>query len=86
MVLVERHRSTQVQSIVRELENLEEGKFRERVEVWDWRLLEICRGHDEGERGKEVMACFLGALIRDGTGEGRSRFIWQHGLEGQSGR
>jgi DNA ligase-4 len=86
IVLVEKHRGKQVRALVRQLEGLEEGRMRERVEVWDWRGLEICKGHC-GVRGGEVMGAFLGALIWDGT-EGKergSRFVWRCGGDGEGG-
>jgi DNA ligase-4 len=79
LILVERHRWDVVTSIVEMLEGLEEGQFRERVEVWDWRVAEVAARHGGGGssgRGGEVMGHFLGALGWDSHRE-RARFVWR---------
>lgn len=72
IVLVEAKRSQAVKTVVEQIERLNDGKLRERVEVYDWRVLEICKGHDR--RSWELKRFLLGATIPD-DGQGRACFV-----------
>lgn len=65
IVLVERKRPAAVRDTVERILALGNGMFKERVEVWDWRVLEKCVGH--GRSADCLKECFLGATIFDDT-------------------
>lgn len=71
-VLVESKRSKAVRDIIEQVEGLNGGKPRERIEVYDWRVLERCRGHGGSDR--ELKRFLLGATVWD-EGRPRSCFV-----------
>lgn len=73
VVLVESKREQAMKAVVDELVVLNKGKFRERVELWDWRVLELLQQH-AGD-GAEVRRWFVGATIWE-EGKGRTAFVW----------
>ncbi|KAF2170910.1 hypothetical protein M409DRAFT_18883 [Zasmidium cellare ATCC 36951] len=72
IVLVERKRRAAVRDVVKRIQGLTGGAFRERVEVWDWRVLEECKKHDRGT--DKVNRHFLGATVWDSRRE-RPMFV-----------
>lgn len=72
IVLVERRREPAVQRLIQMLEGLNAGRFRERVDVFDWRMLEECGEHDRG--AKALMRHFVGATVFDEV-QGRGVFV-----------
>lgn len=72
IVLVESKRSGAVKETTRPLRALNDGRWRERVEVYDWRILEACADHELG--AAESKGYFLGATMFD-EGEGRTIFV-----------
>ncbi|KAK4501562.1 hypothetical protein PRZ48_007371 [Zasmidium cellare] len=72
IVLVERKRRAAVRATVQKIQALNGGAFRERVEVWDWRVLEECKKHDRST--DRVKRHFLGATVWD-RGRGRAVFV-----------
>ncbi|KAK0845938.1 hypothetical protein LTR03_007144 [Friedmanniomyces endolithicus] len=61
IVLVESKRRPAVEQVIGGILALNEGRMRERIEVWDWRVLEECGGHD---RSAEVLKrWFVGATV-----------------------
>lgn len=67
LVLVESRRRHHVREVVRLIQGLNEGRLKERIEVYDWRVLEDggCREHGKGEDG--LKRFFLGATLFDDT-------------------
>jgi len=63
IVLVETRRPHAVHNIVRRIAELGGGRLRERVEVYDWRVLEECAVHDCG--AEALKRWFLGATLFD---------------------
>lgn len=73
IVLVESKRELAVEAVVGEVLGLNKGKFRERVEVWDWRVLELlCEYAGDGA---DVRRWFVGATVWDEGREG-AVFVW----------
>lgn len=72
IVLVESRRTRATREVLSQIKGLNEGKFRERIEVYDWRVLELCEGHDRGE--EKLKLHFLGATLFDDTRE-RTLFV-----------
>ena len=72
IVLVEAKRTRVVKKFVGQIVGLNSGKLRERVEVYDWRVLEHCTGHDIG--AADAKKYFLGATMFDESRE-RTMFI-----------
>lgn len=75
VVLVESKREEATEDVISEVLALNQGKFEERVELWDWRVLEIedvARYHDLGKTGRKW---FVGATVWD-TAQERSVFVW----------
>lgn len=48
IVLVEANRVQAVRSVLQQIVCLNQGRLSERVDVYDWRVLEECAGHDRG--------------------------------------
>ncbi|KAK0286673.1 hypothetical protein LTR35_002034 [Friedmanniomyces endolithicus] len=72
VVLVEGKRRGAVEDVIEGVLALNEGRMRERVEVWDWRVLEECGGHD---RSAEVLKrYFVGATVWN-RAEERGMFV-----------
>lgn len=72
-MLVESKRELAVEAVVGEVLGLNKGKFRERVEVWDWRVLELlCEYAGDGA---DVRRWFVGATVWDEGREG-AVFVW----------
>jgi DNA ligase-4 len=65
IVLVEGNRVEQVRELVTRIGRLNDGRFRERVEVYDWRVLEDCLDHGKG--AGELKRHFIGATMFDDT-------------------
>jgi DNA ligase-4 len=65
IVLVEGRRVEQVREVVRRIGRLNGGQFRERVEVYDWRILEDCLDHGKG--AGVLKRHFIGATLFDDT-------------------
>ncbi|KAM0723695.1 hypothetical protein Q7P37_000683 [Cladosporium fusiforme] len=81
LVFVESKREEATREVLREVLALNGGRFQEKVEVWDWRVLELLserQGHDLGTRGMEW---FLGATIWDEACSG-SVFVWNRAWQG----
>ena len=74
LVLVNSGCPNDVRDIVQQLLGLNEGKWRERVEVWDWGILQQCIGHDLGRIREARRGYFLGATIFDEC-QGRALFV-----------
>ena len=75
VVLVESKRDEATQNVIKNVLALNCGRFEERVEVWDWRVLEtlgLAGGHALGKTGRNW---FLGATIWD-EGKAGSVFVW----------
>ena len=75
IVLVESKRDDATKDVIKDVLALNRGRFEERVEVWDWRVLEaldLAGGHALGKTGRKW---FLGATIWD-EGKGGSVFVW----------
>ena len=75
IVLVESKREEATEDVIKDVLALNRGRFEERVEVWDWRVLEalgLAGGHALGKTGRKW---FLGATIWD-EGKGGSIFVW----------
>jgi DNA ligase-4 len=75
IVLVESKRDEATQDVIKDVLALNHGRFEERVEVWDWRVLGtlgLAGGHALGKTGRKW---FLGATIWD-EGKGGSVFVW----------
>lgn len=62
IVLVESKRKEATEEVLRQVLALNQGQFQERVEVWDWRVLEELGGHALASTGRKW---FLGATIWD---------------------
>ncbi|CAK3840307.1 ATP dependent DNA ligase domain-containing [Lecanosticta acicola] len=76
IILVERKRRTAVRDIVHTIQTLNHGRLRERIEVYDWRVLEDCAAHDRS--ADAVKGRFLGATMFDDTRE-RCVFVGEGG-------
>ncbi|KAH9832142.1 DNA ligase N terminus [Teratosphaeria destructans] len=61
LVLVERRRVDATRGVVGRVVALNRGRLGERIELWDWRVLEKCAGHDVG--AEEVKGDFIGATV-----------------------
>jgi DNA ligase-4 len=72
IVLVESKREKATEDVLEKVLALNFGQFQERVEVWDWRVLENIGEHVLGSTGRKW---FLGATIWD-EGKGCSIFVW----------
>jgi DNA ligase-4 len=75
IVLVESKRDGATQDVIKDVLALNHGRFEERVEIWDWRVLEalgLAGGHSLGKTGRKW---FLGATTWD-EGKGGSVFVW----------
>ncbi|KAI5365075.1 Putative DNA ligase, ATP-dependent, nucleic acid-binding protein [Septoria linicola] len=72
IVLVESRRRRATQAIIRQAKELNDGRLRERIDFYDWRVLENCDGHDRG--ADKLKTHFLGATLFDDTQE-RALFI-----------
>jgi DNA ligase-4 len=72
MVFVESKREKATEDVLEKVLALNHGRFQERVEVWDWRVLENTGEHVLGSTGRRW---FLGATIWD-EGKGCSVFVW----------
>lgn len=72
IVLVESKRKEATEDVLRQLLALNQGQFQERVEVWDWRVLEDLGGHALASSGRKW---FLGATIWDEVSH-CSMFVW----------
>ncbi|KAK3684443.1 hypothetical protein LTR37_020283 [Vermiconidia calcicola] len=72
VVLVEMKRRRAVEDTVERILELNNGAFRERVDVYDWRVLEACDKHDFGSA--KCKRFFLGATMFD-EGRGRAMFV-----------
>jgi len=70
IVLVESKRAEATDNVMRQVLALNSGKFQERVEVWDWRVLEDLSGHVLGNTSRRW---FLGATILN---DGKAVFVW----------
>jgi hypothetical protein len=62
LVLVESKRKEATEEVLKQVMALNQGQFQERVEVWDWRVLEELGGHALASTGRKW---FLGATIWD---------------------
>jgi DNA ligase 4 len=71
LILVEHKRPQAVKDVLRRLVILNDGSFRERVEVYDWRVLEQCKEHERA--AGELKRYFIGATMFD---EGRERTMF----------
>lgn len=84
VVLVESKRQAPVRALVAEVMKLNRGKCRERIEFFDWRILEeLCTGEQHGKvghatrtRGQLLQKHLLGAIVFD---EGRDQAIFASG-------
>ena len=72
VVLAEGKRRRKTKELIARVRDLKDGQFRERVEVYDWRVLEACEGHDRG--AEKLKMHFIGASLFDDTRE-RALFI-----------
>ncbi|GAB7330590.1 hypothetical protein MBLNU13_g02175t1 [Cladosporium sp. NU13] len=72
LVLVESKRQEATEEVLRQVLALNRGQFQERVEVWDWRVLEELGGHALASTGRKW---FLGATIWDEV-SCCGRFVW----------
>ncbi|KAK3714828.1 hypothetical protein LTR37_007563 [Vermiconidia calcicola] len=72
VVLVEMKRRRAVRNTVKQILELNDGAFRERIDVYDWRVLEACSRHDL--ISAEWKKFFLGATMFD-EGRGRAMFV-----------
>lgn len=80
VVLVESKREEATEDVISEVLALNQGKFEERVELWDWRVLEIedvAKDHDLGKTGRKW---FVGATVWDAAQECRV-FVWNRARE-----
>jgi len=75
IVLVESKRDEATEDVIKDVLALNRGRFEERVEVWDWRLLEVLGLGGGHALGKTDRKWFLGATIWDEGKEG-SVFVW----------
>ena len=66
IVLVESRRGREVRGVLQQIKNMNGGCFRERIEVYDWRILENCENHDKGVEVLKKMH-FIGATLFDDT-------------------
>lgn len=80
IVLVEGRRGRAVREVVAGLLGVNGGGWRERVEVWDWRVLESgrCALHEGGKGGGREL---LGVVGFD-EGKGRTVFVVNDGRDG----
>ena len=74
VVLVESRRPAAVRQILQQILDLNDGRFRERVEVYDWRVLERCVDHDLDPSAAGAKTHFVGATMFD-WGLERSIFV-----------
>ena len=72
IILVEANRQQAVKDVVSEAVDLNGSRLRERVEVYDWRVLEDCRKH--GSSADLLKRHFLGATMFDGE-QDRTLFV-----------
>ncbi|KAM0707828.1 hypothetical protein Q7P35_004477 [Cladosporium inversicolor] len=72
IVLVESKRKEATEEVLRQVMALNQGQFQERIEVWDWRVLEELSGHVLASGGRKW---FLGATVWDEVSRG-SVFVW----------
>jgi DNA ligase-4 len=72
IVMVESKRKEATEEVLKQLVALNQGQFQERVEVWDWRVLEELGGHALASTGRKW---FLGAMIWDDKAR-CSVFVW----------
>lgn len=77
VVLVERKRLPQVRDIISQIQELNNGSFRERVEVYDWRVLEDCSNHKKG--ADCLKRHFIGATLFDDT-QKKALFVAENGF------
>jgi DNA ligase-4 len=75
IVLVESKRDEATEDVIKDLLALNRGRFEERVEVWDWRVLEVLGLAGAHTLGKTGRKWFLGATISN-EGKGGSVFVW----------
>ncbi|KAK3117219.1 hypothetical protein LTR53_001646 [Teratosphaeriaceae sp. CCFEE 6253] len=61
IVLVESQRRQAVEVVIRDIVALNRGRLRERIEVYDWRVLQDCAGHDQA--GDKLKRHFVGATM-----------------------
>ena len=71
-VLVESKRKEATEDVLKQILALNQGQFQERVEVWDWRVLEELGAHALASTGRKW---FLGAIIWDEKSR-CSVFVW----------
>lgn len=72
VVLVEGKRKRKTKELIVQVKELNGGQFRERIEVYDWRVLEACDEHAWGV--ERLKLHFIGATLFDDTRE-RALFI-----------
>ncbi|KAK5119847.1 hypothetical protein LTR85_007173 [Meristemomyces frigidus] len=65
IILVEAKRVQVVQDVLQQVVGLNNGRLKERIDVYDWRVLEECSGHDKGPEA--VKEHFVGATMFDDT-------------------
>ena len=73
VVLVESNRKQALEDVIQQLSSLNGGNLRERVEVWDWRALELAAKHSSD--GPHFRRWFVGATVWDASSE-RVMFVW----------
>lgn len=76
IVLVERKRIPQVREMLKRIQELNEGRFIERVEVYDWRVLEDCANHEKA--AECLKRHFIGATLFDDT-QKKALFVAERG-------
>lgn len=72
ILLVEQNRRQWVIDTAQQIIGLNNGQFRERIEMYDWRVLECCSEHDLG--AEAVKKHFIGATIMN-EGLERATFV-----------
>jgi DNA ligase-4 len=72
IVLVESKRKEATEEVLKQVMALNQGDFQERVEVWDWRVLEELDAHALASTGRRW---FLGATVWDEKSR-CSVFVW----------
>lgn len=79
IVLVEGRRKRKTRELLALISSLNGGSLRERIDIYDWRVLEVCEGHDRG--AETLKKHFIGATLFDDTRK-RALFVGEREWNG----
>ncbi|KAK0940289.1 hypothetical protein LTR29_008188 [Friedmanniomyces endolithicus] len=72
IVLVESTRREAAECVIEGISALNQGRMRERIEVWDWRVLDECGGHD---KSAEILKRYFVGATEWNQAEERAMFV-----------